>query len=60
MLTVAEAADVLRVSRTTAYKLADEWRRNGGTSGLPTVKLGSRVLVRRIDLAAIVGVDAAS
>lgn len=55
MLTVVEAARVLRISRTTAYKLADEWRRSNGATGLPTVKLGSRVLVRRVDLAQIVG-----
>jgi len=55
MLTITEAAVVLRVSRTSAYKLADEWRRTGGASGLPTVRLGSRLLVRRVDLASIVG-----
>ena len=55
MLTITEAAVVLRVSRTSAYKLAEEWRRSGGASGLPTVRLGSRLLVRRVDLAAIVG-----
>jgi len=57
MLTVAEAAEVLRISRTSAYKLAEEWRVTRGTSGLPTIKLGGRVLVRRVDLAVIVGVD---
>lgn len=55
MLTVVEAARVLRISRTTAYKLADLWRRSDGATGLPTVRLGSRVLVRRVDLAQIVG-----
>ena len=40
---------------TSAYKLAEEWRRTGGASGLPTVRLGSRLLVRRVDLAVIVG-----
>jgi hypothetical protein len=55
MLTVAEAAGVLRISRTTAYKLSDEWRASGGRSGLPTVRFGSRLLVRRIDVAEIVG-----
>jgi excisionase family DNA binding protein len=55
MLTISEAASVLRISRTSAYKLADEWRRSKGASGIPTVKLGSRVLVRRADLARIVG-----
>lgn len=58
MLTVAEAAAVLRISRTTAYKLAEEGRVTGGLCGLPTVKLGSRLLVRRVDLAAMVGLDA--
>lgn len=59
MLTIGEAADVLRISRTSAYKLAEAWRTSGGASGLPTVRLGSRLLVRRVDLAAIVGLDAA-
>ena len=55
MLTVDEAAKVLRVGRTTAYKLVEEWRATAGRSGLPAVKLGRRLLVRRIDLADIVG-----
>ncbi len=55
MLTVSEAAAVLRVSRTTAYKLADDWRTSGGREGLPVVKLGRRLVVRRVDLAALVG-----
>jgi excisionase family DNA binding protein len=55
MLTVAEAASVLRISRTTAYKLVEMHRTTGGRSGLPHVRLGGRVLVRRVDLAAITG-----
>lgn len=51
----SEAAAVLRVSRTTAYKLADDWRTSGGREGLPVVKLGRRLVVRRVDLAALVG-----
>src|SRR5829696_563578 len=58
MLTVGEAAAVLRISRTSAYKLAHEWRASRGATGLPTVRLGSRVMVRRVDLAAIVGLGA--
>lgn len=57
MLTVGEAAAVLRISRTSAYKLAEEWRWSHGASGLPTVRLGARLLVRRVDLAVIVGLD---
>jgi len=55
MLTVSEAAAELRVSRTTAYKLADDWRTSGGREGLPVVQLGRRLVVRRVDLAALVG-----
>ena len=55
MLTIDEAAAVLRVSRTTAYKLADLHRRAKGATGLPHVRLGTRLLVRRVDLATIVG-----
>lgn len=55
MLTVDEAASVLRISRTTAYKLVEMHRTTGGRSGLPHVRLGGRVLVRRVDLAAITG-----
>lgn len=58
MLTVAEAAVVLRVSRTTAYKLAADWLSSGGREGLPVVKLGRRLVVRRVDLAELVGVSA--
>jgi len=57
MLTVAEAAVVLRVSRTTAYKLAEDWRTSGGREGLPVVKLGRRLVVRRVDLAKLVGLS---
>jgi len=57
MMTIAEAAEVLRISRSSAYKLAEEHRLTGGTSGLPTVKLGGRLLVRLVDLAAIVGLE---
>jgi len=55
MLTVAKAAVVLRVSRTTAYKLAEDWRTSGGREGLPVIKLGRRLVVRRVDLAELVG-----
>ena len=54
VLTISEAAVVLRVSRTTAYKLAEEWRTSGGRSGLPVIRLGRRLVVRRVDLAALV------
>jgi excisionase family DNA binding protein len=60
MLTVPEAAAVLRLSRSAAYKLAQEWEDTNGQRGLPVVRFGSRMLVRRADLAAIVGVGPAA
>ena len=59
MLTVSEAAAVLRVSRTTAYKLASDWQTSGGREGLPVLRLGRRLVVRRVDLAALVGLPPA-
>jgi excisionase family DNA binding protein len=50
LLTVSETAVVLRIGRTTAYKLVDEWRHTDGRAGIPSVRLGGRVMVRRIDL----------
>lgn len=56
MLTVAEAAEALRISRTTAYKLVELNRSSSGRAGLPHVRLGGRVLVGRVDITAITGV----
>jgi excisionase family DNA binding protein len=50
VLTVEEAAALLRISRGTAYEAA----RRGE---LPTVRLGRRLLVPRARLAALLGTD---
>jgi hypothetical protein len=55
MLSIEEAAQVLRISRTSAYKLVSQYAQTAGAAGLPHVRLGGRLLVRRVDLAAIVG-----
>ena len=55
VLTVTEAAAILRISRTSAYKLTQDWRATAGQSGLPSIRLGGRVMVRRVDLIALVG-----
>jgi len=46
-LTVEEAARVLRISRTSAYLLAQRWRHTQGRSGLPVQRLGRLLRVPR-------------
>jgi hypothetical protein len=45
VLTVEEAAAVLRIGRGAAYKLARQWRETQGRSGLPVVTLGRSLRV---------------
>ncbi|MBK5224417.1 MAG: helix-turn-helix domain-containing protein [Acidimicrobiia bacterium] len=40
VLTVEEAAAILRISRNAAYALTRQWRTTGGRVGLPCVELG--------------------
>lgn len=44
-LSIEEAAAVLRIGRTTAYRLAHEWRSTGGRRGLPVLELGRTLRV---------------
>lgn len=55
LLTIEEAAQVLRVGRTKAYAMAQEWRATGGQSGLPVVDFGHVLRVPLCQLEAIVG-----
>ena len=57
MLTIAEAGALLRIGRTKAYAMADEWRRTGGRSGLPVVDLGNVLRVPRQALEDLLGID---
>lgn len=50
VLTIEEAAEVLRISRNAAYSLAREWRATEGRSGLPCVQLGRCLRVPRTAL----------
>lgn len=60
VLTVEEAARVLRIGRGAAYELARQWRESGGLHGLPVVTLGRSLRVPRDALRRLldVGVDA--
>ena len=55
LLTVEEAARVLRIGRTKAYAMTVEWRRTHGRTGLPVVDFGNALRVPRCQLEAIVG-----
>jgi len=52
LLTVEEAAGVLRIGRGLAYELARRWEATGGAEGLPVIRLGRllRVPRRRLEL----------
>lgn len=55
LLTVEEAAAVLRISRGKAYELAREWRATGGEAGMPVLDFGNVLRVPRHALEAMVG-----
>jgi Helix-turn-helix domain len=58
LLTVEEAARVLRIGRTKAYDMAREWRVTGGKAGLPVVDFGNVLRVPVAALAERLGVEA--
>jgi hypothetical protein len=58
LLTVEEAARVLRIGRTKAYDMAREWRVTDGKAGLPVVDFGNVLRVPVPALAERLGVDA--
>lgn len=50
VLTVEEAAAVLRISRAAAYEQARIWRESQGRCGLPVVVIGRTLRVPRVRL----------
>ena len=54
LLTVEEAAGVLRIGRTLAYELARRYEASGGTDGLPVMRLGGCMRVPTWALAELV------
>ncbi len=55
LLTIEEAARVIRVGRTKAYAMARQWRATGGRSGLPVVDFGHALRVPLCQLETIIG-----
>jgi hypothetical protein len=54
-LTVVEAARLLRIGRTSAYLLAQQWLYSDGRAGLPVVRVGRQLRVPRRALERLAG-----
>lgn len=57
MLTVEEAAQLLRIGRTKAYAMAKQWRETGGVQGLPVLDFGDVLRVPLAKLEELTGAD---
>lgn len=55
LLTVEEAAAVLRIGRTSAYELARQWLATNGADGLPVQRIGGLLRVSRYRLEELIG-----
>lgn len=55
VLTVQEAARILRIGRNSAYALARRWLATDGKEGLPAVRLGRNVRIPRPALEQLLG-----
>jgi hypothetical protein len=55
LLTIEEAALVLRIGRTAAYEQARLWRATGGRTGIPNIEVGRQYRVPRAALEAMIG-----
>jgi Helix-turn-helix domain len=47
LLTVEEAARILRIGRSLAYELANRYLTSGGSAGMPVIRFGSCLRVPR-------------
>jgi hypothetical protein len=57
-MTVQEAAHALGIGEALAYRMANEFLQSGGSSGIPCVRLGRRLLVSRRGLERLAAVGA--
>jgi hypothetical protein len=57
VLSVEEAAALLRIGRTAAYALTRVWRSTSGREGLPVVQLGHSLRVPRAALIRLLDPD---
>ena len=55
VLTIEEAAAVLRISPNAAYAAARQWRTTGGKAGLPCIEIGRTLRVPRTELDRLLG-----
>lgn len=51
LLTVEEAARVLRIGRSAAYEQARRYEMTDGAEGIPVIRFGRRLRVPRVALA---------
>jgi excisionase family DNA binding protein len=56
-LRVEEAARLLGISRSLAYELANRWLESDQATGLPAIRLGRRLLIKRAALEQMASVD---
>lgn len=55
VLTIEEAAAILRISRNAAYAAARQWRATGGSAGIPCIEIGRTLRVPRSGLDRLLG-----
>ncbi|MEZ5320482.1 MAG: helix-turn-helix domain-containing protein [Microthrixaceae bacterium] len=55
VLTIDEAATILRISRNAAYAAAREWRATGGKVGIPCIEIGRTLRVPRAEFERLLG-----
>ena len=60
MLTVAEAARILRIGRTAAYELANRWLDTNGREGMPARRIGHQIRVPTAELEDYYGIKVAA